>query len=153
MIICTSILCSVFKMFLPSDRNGMGFAMKAFILCVLLSPLFKWSGVLIKNNFVVITEESNHTLDNEDADMIYKRWLAKSCANNLAEEIEEGIAREFGIIANVFVPWYEEGKDILFDILTIKADCSDDKLEKINTWVKIHYSLESRVILEKTDAG
>lgn len=143
LIICTSVFCGVIKMLLPRQGTAMNFAVKIVVLCVLLSPMMKWTGTLIKSDFEVITEENLHTLDNEEADMIWKRWLARTTSAELSSDIRERIYEEFKITASVEVPWYEEGENIFFDKIRIKADCTDDKLDKINVFVKLHYSLES----------
>jgi len=150
-VICVSLFCSVVKMLLPKQYASMNFGIRLVILCVLLSPLFKWTGSVINGDFVVITRESEHMIDNGENGIIAKRMLARSTAESLSRELEAGILNTFGVKAEVEVPWYEEGDSVLFDILIIKADVSEEKLKSINTWVKLEFSLESRCIRESLD--
>ena len=151
LIICTSLFCGIIKILLPNTGTGISFTVKIVALCVLLSPLMRWTGATIKTDFEVITEESLHSFDNEEADMVWKRWLAKTTSLELSNDIQTRIHDEFGISARVEVPWYEEGGNIFFDKIRIVAECTDEKLKKINDFVKLHYSLESVCEKEKRE--
>ena len=117
------------------------------MLAALLTPFF----TLIEKNGVsgeipVIITESEHNNYNEDADTIWKIWVAETTREKLCEELSGSISENFGVKARVDIPWRQENDSIVFDMVEIVADCTDATCAKIETWVSVHYSLKSRCI-------
>ncbi len=149
LVVTVSLACAFIKALIPKGKvfSQVVFVIELVMLSAILSPLFKWTGKLdFSSKDFDINQESQHTINNEDADRIYRRWFADTTADKLSKEIENKILESMGFECKVTVPWREEDGNVVFDILEIRADCSEDKCEKIEDFVSLHYSLSSRCI-------
>lgn len=140
MIISVSLLCGAVKILTPKSTE-MSFAVRIVILCVLLSPLVKVS--VNTDDFFVINVNEEHTITNEDADFIWREFMAKITAERLASELETKIFDSYKIKSAVNVPWHVDGENVVFSVIEIVADCDERKCESIEVWVKLNYSLEA----------
>ncbi len=146
LIMSFSVICGFVKVLMPktSALGEMSFAMKTVMLCIILSPLFSLTGtVLSEENFLVINEETSHTIDSVEAEEALRIWTAQITSEKLAREIELSIYENFKICVSVEVPWHEENGSVIFEKLKITADCEDKKCDKIEEFVLLHYSLSS----------
>lgn len=146
MILCVSLICGVFKLLFTSAKISafIIFALRIVVLCVLLTPFLKFTGVeLSASNFFVINEEREHSIVSEDPDTVWKFWMAKTSAQNLSEKMENDIQNSFGVCAQVDVPFEESGGEMVFKKIMITADCDEDTCKKIEDFVSLRYSLKS----------
>lgn len=143
MIISISLICGVVKILSPKTTE-LSFAIKIVILCVLISPVVKFSAdSLIGEDFFVINENGEHIITNEDADLVWREFMAKTTAEKLESELETKIFDAYKIKVLVKVPWYIDEKNVVFSVIEIVADCDERKCESIKNWVKLNYSLDS----------
>lgn len=147
-VITVSVFCSIMKIILTNNAKstGLEFAVKIVMICVILSPLFKWSGNILTSDFSVILSGYSHNLDNEDGEEMWKKYIAMSVADEFENELETRIKDEMGITVSVDLPWHEENDSIVFEVIKVSADCNQEKCKKIETWIKLHYSLESKCV-------
>ena len=143
MLISISLICGVVKILSPKSSE-LSFAVRIVILCVILSPIVKLSAdSLNTHDFFVINENDEHTITNEDTDLIWREFVAKTTAQRLESELENKIFETYKIKCRVLAPWHVEGGDVVFSEIEIVADCDERKCESIETWVKLNYSLDS----------
>ena len=143
MIIGVSVICGVVKI-LSKNNSELSFALKIVLICIIVAPLTKLTADSFANdNFFVINENDEHTITNEDADVLWRRFLAKTTAEKLSRELEEKIYDAYKIKADVSAPWHLDGENVVFSSIEIIADCDERKCESIENWVRLNYSLES----------
>ena len=140
MIISVSLLCGLVKILTPKSTE-LSFAVRIVILCILISPLIKIS--VNMDDIFVINGNEEHTITNEDADLIWREFMAKITAERLESELETKILDTYKINSAVNVPWHVDGENVVFSIIEIVADCDERKCESIEIWVKLNYSLET----------
>jgi hypothetical protein len=143
LIVNVSVICAIIKILSPSNE-ALAFVMRIVIVCMLLSPLVNVMNNYCENGeFVVINGENEHTIDNKEADLIWRRYMAKETATKLKDELEARISEAYKVSVEVSVPWKEEDGNIVFEIIMVKADCSEQTCKNIENWIRLHYSLES----------
>ncbi len=146
MILCVSLICGTFKLLFSSSKMStfVTFALKIIILCVILTPLFKFANVEVNDmNFFVINGKSAHSIVSEEQDSVWKFWMAKTSSEKLSEEIEKNIFNSFGVKTLVEVPFGEKDGQIVFENIKITADCNERTCAKIEDFISLRYSLKS----------
>ena len=154
MIISVAAICGVLKILLParSVSASVLFSMRVIIILIVVSPVFSFmSSFSLEEKDFVINEKTVHTIDSEDAEILWRRWLANDTAEKMADEIEGKILENFNLSVEVTVPWHEEGQDVVFDQIVIRTDCDEKKQKKIEDYVLIWYSLKSECVSGEKD--
>jgi len=143
MIISVSLICGIVKTLSPKSTE-LSFAIRIVVICVLFSPVVKFSADSLSNtDFFVINENAEHTITNEDANLLWREYMAETTAEKLASELQSKIYGSYKVNCLVKVPWHFEGENVVFSVIEIVADCDERKCESIETWVKLNYSLDS----------
>lgn len=105
--------------------------------------------VFFKDNYTipVINQNESHIIDNKEDDVIlYRQWLAKVTADEVAKEIAQSVKKYTGIEVEIECPWHLEGENVVFDILTVYTSCDERYFDKIKNTIKLHYKLDSKCV-------
>ncbi|MBQ9976373.1 MAG: hypothetical protein IJP16_07660 [Clostridia bacterium] len=142
-ILTVSVISGFVRVVSPKTQD-VSLAVKLVIICIILSPLIQLVGNTdTVSDILVIKEDFEHSITNEEADVNWRRWVAEATANQLSDEISKRLEEVYRIEAQVIVPWREEEGGIVFDKILVYANVDEAKREKIESWISLHYSLDS----------
>lgn len=146
LVVTASFFCALISSLL--NDKGAGKTAKVIVnitmLTVVVIPVI--SGIKgFKENLAipVINEEYQHNIDNEESEkLLYRRWLAKTTASKVSEEIEKSVKSGTGITVRVECPWHIEGEDVVFDKIMIYTKSEKRYFQSIVNYVKLHFSFD-----------
>lgn len=146
LVVTVSFFCALVSAVM--GEKGSGKTARAVInvimLAVVVLPIVNAVANFSSNISVpVINEGYSHSIDNKKDDVtVYREWLAKVTATQLSEEIERSVKDGIGITVRVECPWHFEGENVVFDRLRIYTASEERYFEKIESYVKLHFSLD-----------
>ena len=150
-VLTASFICTVISSFM-SDTGSAKTAkavMSVIMAAIIIMPIISSLKNISENIAVpVINEKYSHIDDTEDDVREYRRWLAEITAAEMSESIESTVKSGVGIDVRVVCPWHFEGNDVVFEKLKIYTSANERYFEKIETYVKLHYSFDCECIKE-----
>ncbi|MBE6650912.1 MAG: hypothetical protein E7613_06325 [Ruminococcaceae bacterium] len=150
-VVTASLICTVIGSFVSDKGSGktakavISIIMTAIIIIPITSSLENISENLA---FPVINERNAHIDNTEDDIREYRGWLAGITATEMSKSIQGAIKENLGIDVRVVCPWHFEGDDVVFEKLKIYTGANERYFEKIETYVKLHYSFDCQCIKE-----
>ncbi len=115
--------------------------MLAIVIFPITNALINFSGEIA---IPVINNETLHNIDSEDADIkLYRQWLADTTAKELSNEIQASVKEGLGLDISVRCTWHFVGNDVVFDKIKVYTDADGAQFDKIQSYIKLHFSLES----------
>lgn len=150
-VLTASFICAVISSFI-GEKGSAGTAkavMSVIMAAIIIMPIINSIKNISENVAIpVINEKYSHIDDTEDDIKEYRRWLAGITAEEMSESIETTVKSGVGIDVRVVCPWHFEGNDVVFEKLKIYTSANERYFEKIETYVKLHYSFDCECIRE-----
>ena len=148
-IITISLFTAIINVFLGEkgiSKSARTVTSIIMLACVII-PVIK-TLVFFKNNIAipVIKENTEHMIDKEEDEDVYRQWLARSTAEEISKEISLSVKKYTGIDVEVECPWRLEGESIVFEVLRVYAKCDERYFDKIKNTIKLHYQLDAECI-------
>lgn len=147
-VITAAFFCSLINSLLT--EKGAGKTAKSIVAIVMVMvtvlPILKFIVSFSKEiSLPVINDYESHIIDSEDEDIrLYRKWLAETTAKELEKEIESSLKSGTGLTVRAECPWSFNGNDVVFDVVKLYTDADERYYKKIENYVKLHFSLESK---------
>lgn len=144
-VITTAFFCALINAILP--QKGVGRLARSVVAIVMVTvtvfPIVRAVITFSEEMAIpVINEKSTHINDSEEDLKTHRKWLAETAAESLCEEIARSVKDGTGLTVRVECPWHFSGNDVVFDEILLYTDADKRYYDRIENYVKLHFSLE-----------